>query len=173
MIAHAAIDTNNKLTVTFNDHMATHTATGRGAITITAPLNYVAKRDHGYTTIDLGGFGTHKLKVKPARPSEPEPLADSAEKAEEKLVVDSPEIKHVMNSVPLTGIADSTESTTPTSTPGAQPQGWPDDELADPNTEGLLDWAENPIDEEPWNDFGVRRGMGVSRRRASRRFLSS
>lgn len=103
----------NKLPVTFNDYLAAHSATGRGAITITAPLNYVAKRDHGYTTISLGEFGTHKLKIKPAQPSEPKPLVGSAAKNGEKLVVDSPE---------------STESTTPTSTPSAQPQGWPDEE---------------------------------------------
>ncbi|MHC9674976.1 hypothetical protein ACQX0B_09615 [Corynebacterium diphtheriae] len=108
----------NKLPVTFNDYLAVHSATVRGAITITAPLNYVAKRDHGYTTISLGEFGTHKLKVKPAQPSEPKPLVGSAAKNGEKLVVDSTE---------------SPESTTPTSTPNAQPQGWPDD--------------------EPWNDF--------------------
>ncbi|MBG9312875.1 hypothetical protein I4J32_06690 [Corynebacterium diphtheriae bv. mitis] len=113
VVARADIDANNKLTVTFNDYLAVHSATGRGTITITAPLNYVAKRDHGYTTISLGEFGTHKLKVKPAQPSEPKPLVDSAAKAGEKLVVDSPE---------------STESTTPTSTPNAQPQGWPDEE---------------------------------------------
>ncbi|MES3669174.1 Ig-like domain-containing protein [Corynebacterium diphtheriae] len=118
VIARADIDANNKLTVAFNDYLAVHSATGRGAITITAPLNYVAKRDHGYTTISLGEFGTHKLEVKPAQPSEPKLLVDSAAKAGEKLVVDSPE---------------SPESTTPTSTPNAQPQGWPD--------------------EEPWNEF--------------------
>ncbi|CAB0616870.1 putative secreted protein [Corynebacterium diphtheriae] len=111
----------NKLTVTFNDYLAAHSAAGRGAITITAPLNYVAKRDHGYTTINLGEFGTHKLKVKPAQPSEPKPLVGSAAKTGEKLVVDSPELP------------ESAESTTPRSTPNAQPQGWPDD--------------------EPWNDF--------------------
>lgn len=124
VIARADIDANNKLTVTFNDYLAAHSATGRGAITITAPLNYVAKRDHGYTTISLGEFGTHKLKIKPAQPSEPKPLVGSAAKAGEKLVVDSPE---------STESAESTESTTPTSTPNAQPQGWPD--------------------EEPWNEF--------------------
>ncbi|MHC9550047.1 hypothetical protein ACQQ7I_03055 [Corynebacterium diphtheriae] len=111
----------NKLPVTFNDYLAVHSATVRGAITITAPLNYVAKRDHGYTTINLGEFGTHKLKVKPAQPSEPKPLVGSAAKNGEKLVVDSTES------------TESPESTTPTSTPNAQPQGWPDD--------------------EPWNDF--------------------
>ncbi|MHC9726225.1 hypothetical protein ACQX34_09180 [Corynebacterium diphtheriae] len=111
----------NKLPVTFNDYLAVHSATVRGAITITAPLNYVAKRDHGYTTISLGEFGTHKLKVKPAQPSEPKPLVGSAAKNGEKLVVDSTES------------TESPESTTPTSTPNAQPQGWPDD--------------------EPWNDF--------------------
>lgn len=121
VVARADIDANNKLTVTFNDYLAVHSATGRGTITITAPLNYVAKRDHGYTTISLGEFGTHKLKVKPAQPSEPKPLVDSAAKAGEKLVVDSTES------------TESPESTTPTSTPNAQPQGWPDD--------------------EPWNDF--------------------
>lgn len=110
VVARADIDANNKLTVTFNDYLAVHSATVRGAITITAPLNYVAKRDHGYTTISLGEFGTHKLKVKPAQPSEPKPLVGSAAKAGEKLVVDSP------------------ESTTPTSTPNAQPQGRPDEE---------------------------------------------
>ncbi|CAB0824964.1 hypothetical protein FRC0265_01856 [Corynebacterium diphtheriae] len=121
VVARADIDANNKLTVTFNDYLAVHSATGRGTITITAPLNYVAKRDHGYTTISLGEFGTHKLKVKPAQPSEPKPLVGSAAKNGEKLVVDSTES------------TESPESTTPTSTPNAQPQGWPD--------------------EEPWNEF--------------------
>ncbi|VZH86071.1 Ig-like domain-containing protein [Corynebacterium rouxii] len=84
VVARADIDANNKLTVTFNDYLAAHSVTGRGVITIPALLNYVAKRDHGYITIDLGEFGVHKLKVKSTQSSELEPLVDSADKSKEK-----------------------------------------------------------------------------------------
>lgn len=150
VIAQATIDDHNKLTVTFNDYSVNHSVTGRGTITITASLDYVAKRDQGYITIDLGEFGVRKFKVKPAKPSEPQPLTVPADKTAENHAVATPEIRHIMNFVPLPENVESVVSATPMPMLATHPGGMRDNGAEGLHSSGLVVGAGNHGDAEIW-----------------------